>query len=131
MPAATALVSPWANATCAYESMTTKAEADIILSPELLAHWAALYAGDRPLDDPIVSPGLGDLAGLPPIHIQVGTREVLLDDAHQLADNAAGAGVDVTLEVRDGMIHIWPVLGAGLVPEAQTAIDSIAAFVHR
>jgi acetyl esterase/lipase len=131
MPAAAALVSPWTDATCSCATMSTNVEADIILSPELLTHWAALYAGDRSLEDATVSPVFGDLAGLPPIHIQVGTRELLLDDARRFADRAAAQGVDVTLEVRDEMIHIWPVLGAGVIPEAQQAIDSIAAFVHR
>jgi len=130
MPSAVALLSPWTDATLNYESMRTKVGDDIILSPELLAHWGGFYAADRGLDDPVVSPALGDLTGLPPIHIQVGTREVLLDDARQFAAKASGVGVDVTLEVCDDMIHIWPVLGAGVVPEAQEAIDRIAAFVR-
>jgi acetyl esterase/lipase len=58
----------------------------------------------------------------------VGTRELLLDDARALADAASAAGVDVRLEVLDGMIHIWPVLGCGIAPECQDAIDRMAAF---
>ena len=110
--------------------MRTKVDEDIILSPELMQYWRGLYAGSMPFDDPRLSPALGDLEGLPPIHVQVGTRELLLDDARQFADKASGAGVDVTLEVCDEMIHIWPVLGAGVMPEAQEAIDRIAAFVQ-
>jgi acetyl esterase/lipase len=131
LPAAAALISPWTNMTGGYDSMRTRVDEDIILSPELLGYWGGLYAGDLSPTDTRLSPCLGDLAGLPPIHIQVGTREILLDDAREFADNASGAGVDVTLEVCDGMIHIWPVLGAGVIPEAQEAIDRIVAFVNR
>jgi monoterpene epsilon-lactone hydrolase len=131
LPAAAALLSPWTDMTGRYESMRTMVDEDIILSPELIAYWGGLYAGDHPLDDPRLSPALGDLDGLPPIHLQVGTREILLDDARQFADKANRAGVEVTLDVRDDMIHIWPILGAGIVPEAQEAIDRIVAFVRR
>jgi len=128
LPGSVSMISPWADATGDYPSMRTKLDEDIILSPELLAYWGGLYAGGLPLDDTRVSPALGDLAGLPPLHIQVGTREVLLGDATQLADRASAAGVDVRLEVCDDMIHIWPVLGAGVVPEAQDAIERMAGF---
>ncbi len=130
LPGAAALLSPWTDATLDYDSMRTKVDEDIILSPELMHYWRGLYAGSLPLDDPRLSPALGDLEGLPPMHIQVGTRELLLDDAQQFADKASGAGVDVTLEVCDDMIHIWPVLGAGVTPESQEAIDRIAAFLR-
>lgn len=129
MPASAAVISPWADLTGDYPSMRENADEDIILSPELLAFWAGLYAGSLSLDDPRLSPARADLRGLPPLHIQVGTREVLLDDARQLADKASADGVDVTVAIIDDMIHIWPTLGAGVVPEAQEAIDRIAKFV--
>ncbi len=129
MPGAAALISPWTDATFDFESMRSKVDEDIILSPELMTYWRGLYAGSLPFDDPQLSPALGDLAGLPPIHVQVGTRELLLDDARQFADKASSAGVEVTLDVCDDMIHIWPVLGAGVIPEAQDAFDRVAAFL--
>lgn len=131
LPAGVSVVSPFTDLTLDDESMRTKVDEDIVLSPELLTFWGGLYANGLPLDDPRLSPVFGDLSGLPPLHIQVGTREVLLDDARRLADRASAAGVDVDLLVCDEMIHIWPVLGAGLVPEAQEAIDRIAAFARR
>jgi acetyl esterase/lipase len=131
LPGAAALLSPWTDATFVYDSFTSKADDDIILSPELMHHWRGLYAGSLPVDDPRLSPALGELQGLPPIHVQVGTRELLLDDARRFADNASRAGVDVTLVECDEMIHIWPVLGAGIVPEAQEALDRIAGFLRR
>jgi acetyl esterase/lipase len=112
------------------ETMRSKVDEDIILSPELLAHWGAMYAGATPRDDPVLSPAFGLLDGLPPMLVMVGSRELLLDDSNLLADRAGSAGVDVTLEVVDGMIHIWQVLGAGVVPEAQACVDRIAAFVR-
>jgi epsilon-lactone hydrolase len=130
LPGAAALLSPWTDATLDYDSMRTRVDEDIILSPELMRYWRGLYAGSVPFDDPRLSPALGDLEALPPMHVQVGTRELLLDDARQFADKASSAGVDVTLEVCDEMIHIWPVLGAGLVPEAQDALDRITAFIR-
>jgi acetyl esterase/lipase len=130
MPAAAALVSPWIDLTGTSESMRTKVDEDIVLSPELLAHWGAMYAGGSPLDHPVVSPGLGPLEGLPPMLVLVGTRELLLDDSNLLTERATAAGVEVTLEIADEMIHIWPVLGAGVVPEAEHAIERIAEFVR-
>jgi monoterpene epsilon-lactone hydrolase len=130
LPGAVVLLSPWTDATGDYESMRTKVDEEVILSPELLAHWGGMYAGDLPADDPRVSPCLCGLQGLPRVHIQVGTRELLLDDARRLADKLTSASVDVDLVVCDGLIHIWPVLGAGIVPEAQEALDRIAAFLR-
>jgi len=130
LPGALVLLSPWTDATGDYESMRTKVDEEVILSPELLAHWGGMYAGELPLDDPRPSPALGDLTGLPRTHIEVGSRELLLDDARRFADRARRAGVDVDLVECEGLIHIWPVLGAGVVPEAQEAIDRIAAFLR-
>ena len=130
LPGAAALLSPWTDATFAFDSMLSKVDEDIVLSPELMQHLARVVCRFDPVDDPRLSPALGDLAGMPPIHVQVGTCELLLDDARQFADKASGAGVDVTLEVCDEMIHIWPVLGAGVTPESQEAINRIAAFLR-
>jgi monoterpene epsilon-lactone hydrolase len=130
LPGAVVLLSPWTDATGDYESMRTKRDEEVILSPELLAHWGGMYAGELALDDPCISPCFGGLEGFPPIHIQVGTRELLLDDARRFAERATGAGCGVELVVCDDLIHIWPVLGAGIVPEAQEALDRIAAFLR-
>lgn len=131
LPRAAALLSPWTDATFAFESFLGKADDDIVLSPELMHHWRGLYAGSLAFDDRRMSPALDDLRGLPPIQVQVGTREMLLDDARQFAGNASRAGVDITLVECDDMIHIWPVLCAGAAPEAQEAFDRIAAFLTR
>ena len=79
--------------------------------------------------NPLISPLYGDLAGLPPILIQVGSSEILLDDAVRFVAKAEVAGVDVTLDVWDEMIHVWQGF-AGIMPEAKEAVMQIGAFVQ-
>lgn len=86
------------------------------------------YAGTTPVEDPRVSPVFADLDGLGPMLIQVGSLEVLSGDAFRLARAARTAGVDVTLDVWDGMWHIWHDLD---IPEARQALDELGAFVER
>jgi acetyl esterase/lipase len=99
-------------------------------SPELLRGMAGHYlgaAGDA--TSPLVSPVHGDLADLPPMLIQVGSDEVLLDDARTLAKRAEEAGVDVTLEVWDDAIHVFQAMAG--VPEAEEAMAGIGEFVRK
>jgi acetyl esterase/lipase len=87
------------------------------------------YAGTD-CHNPLASPLHGELAGLPPLLLQVGTREILLSDSTRFADRARTAGVEVNLEVEEGLIHVWQMLPG--VPEAQRAIDRIGTFItHR
>jgi epsilon-lactone hydrolase len=78
--------------------------------------------------DPLVSPLYADLTGLPPLLIQVGDSETVLDDSVMFADKARAAGIDVSLEVWDGMIHVFQMFE---LPEARRAIASIAGFLNR
>jgi monoterpene epsilon-lactone hydrolase len=128
LPAALICVSPWVDLTCSGESMTTRARRERILSPAGLAADARLYAGGENLDSPLVSPLFADLSGLPPILIQVGEDEVLLDDSTRLTDAARAAGVSVDLQVSPRLWHDWH-LYAGLLPEADAALRAIAYFV--
>lgn len=131
LPAAAVCLSPWTDLSGSGDSMQSNARADFINSVTHLKVTANLYAGDHDLRAPLISPLYADLAGLPPLLIQVGTKEVLLDDSTRLAERARSAGVDVTLETWTGMFHVFQ-LCAGLVPEARKAIDHIAAFLrHR
>ena len=113
------------------ESFTTRAAIDpmIRLDASLFQAMGALYTQGRadPLS-PLVSPLNGDLAGLPPLLMQVGDAEVLLDDSTRFAAKAKAAGVDATLEVWPDMPHVWH-LFAGFLPEADRAIERIGAFV--
>jgi acetyl esterase/lipase len=89
----------------------------------------ALYAGTRDVRDPLISPVYANLHGLPPLLIQAGTREVLLSDAVRLARRAREAGVDVTLDIWEGMWHVWQENPA--VPESRQASMEIGRFLER
>ncbi|SDG70478.1 Acetyl esterase/lipase [Lentzea fradiae] len=88
------------------------------------------YLGTRPADDPLVSPVLADLRGLPPLLIQVSSAERLLDDSLHLTTAAARAGVHVELDVWPHMFHCWQIV-AGFLPEGTEAANRVAAFVNR
>ncbi|HYB01969.1 MAG TPA: alpha/beta hydrolase, partial [Ktedonobacteraceae bacterium] len=80
----------------------------------------------------LASPLYADLHGLPPLLIQVGSEEVLLDDSTSLAERARAAGGEVTLHIAEGMWHAWHLTAAVLLfPEGKEAFDQIADFVHR
>jgi acetyl esterase/lipase len=97
-----------------------------MLTPEGLRESGRLYAGTD-VRNPLAAPLHGDLAGFPPLLLQVGTREILLSDSTRFADSAQAAGVEVTLEIEDGLIHVWHMFPE--VPEAQSAIARIGAFI--
>ncbi|NJN44350.1 MAG: alpha/beta hydrolase [Anaerolineae bacterium] len=87
------------------------------------------YAGNTPLDNPLLSPHYANLTGLPPLLIQVGGDEILLSDATDLGKNARQAGVETTLEIWPGMWHVWHIFTPFLA-EAKDAIQSIAGFIE-
>lgn len=107
MPAAALLISPWVDLSLQHESFSTKAASDICLTPEWLANCAYLYLGEISVVDPRVSALQNSMAGLPPIMIQVGSNELLLDDALSLARYAGGMGVRVRVDVWPNMFHLW------------------------
>ena len=96
---------------------------------EELLEGAQAYLGGADPRTPLAAPLYADLKGLPPLLIHVGTAETLLDDSTRLAERAKAAGVDVTLEPWDDMIHVWQFM-ASMLPEGQQAIDRIGGFVR-
>jgi monoterpene epsilon-lactone hydrolase len=130
LPAAAVLISPWTDLTATGETLRTRARHDIMLRPETVGKSAALYHGEYPADDPLISPLYADLSRLPPLLIQVGDHEILLSDATRLAERAEGTGVDVTLHIWPGMWHVWHAY-VDWVPESRRAIREIARFVDR
>jgi acetyl esterase/lipase len=88
------------------------------------------YLGGADPKNPLAAPLHGDYRELPPLLIQVGTREILLDDSVRVAAKARAAGVDVTLERGEGLIHVWQFFGAD-VPESIAAIQRIGEFVAK
>ena len=130
LPAAGVCLSPWVDLTQSGATITSKADEDPMVRAEDLARWADAYRAERTGSDPAISPLFADLAGLPPLLIDVGTAEVLLDDARRLANRARGAGVEVTLTVAEDMLHVWHFF-AGAVPEADDAIARVGAFIAK
>jgi monoterpene epsilon-lactone hydrolase len=131
LPAAAVLMSPWIDLAATGASYVSRAEADPIHQRPMILALAKNYLGGQgDLFDPLVSPLYADLTDLPPLLIQVGDRETVLDDSVMLADEARAAGVEVDLQVWDGMIHVFQMFGAELA-EAHQAIAAIALFLER
>ncbi len=122
------IASPFADLTVSGESMTTKADADPSVTPEGLERRASDYATSYDPADGRISPVFADLTGLPPLLIQVGGNEVLLDDATRLAARAASDGVAVTLDVTPEVPHVF-VGFAGMLDEADQALARAGRFI--
>jgi len=128
VPGAVVCLSPWVDLAVSGASMENKAAEDPIVSREMLLGWRRLYLGDSDPRTPLASPLYANLRGLPPMLIQVGSGEVLLDDSTRLAERALAAGVDTTLEVWPQMIHVWQSF-APILPEARQSIERIGQFI--
>ncbi|MDI9583917.1 MAG: alpha/beta hydrolase [Acidobacteriota bacterium] len=128
LPQAGILLSPFADLTLSGDSIRSQAELDPIMHPKCLPDFVSLYADESELRDPLASPVFGDYTGLPPLLIQVGEFEVIRDDSVMVADRARACGVDVALEVWEGMFHVFQSHDP-LLPEAREAIDRIAAII--
>jgi len=129
LPVSAVLMSPWTDLAATGASYVTRAGADPIHQRPMILALAKNYLGGQgDPSDPLVSPLYSDLTGLPPLLIQVGDRETVLDDSVMFAEKARAAGIDVSLEVWDGMIHVFQMFE---LPEARQAIASIAGFLNR
>ena len=129
LPAAAVLMSPMTDLTVAGDSFVTKADADPNITAGAIRRRAGDYLDRTAADDPRVSPLFADLRGLPPLLVQVGSHEVLLDDATRLAVRAAADDVAVILDVTPGVPHVFQAF-AGLLDEGAAALDRAAAFVR-
>jgi monoterpene epsilon-lactone hydrolase len=129
LPSGGFLMSPYADLTLAGETLASRQAVDAVLSPDGLRARVPDYVGAADAADPLISPIFGDLSGLPPLLIQVGTHEILLSDALRLAERAALSDVQVTLEVIPGVPHVFQGF-AGLLDEAGAALDRAAAFLN-
>ena len=124
------LISPWSDLTASGATMEAKAGVDPMIQKPYLQELAQAFAGGRDFADPLVSPQHADLAGLPPLLIQVGSDETLLDDAVGLAGRAGAARVPVTLEVWPDMIHAFPMFFPR-VAASRRATAGAGAFMRR
>jgi acetyl esterase/lipase len=122
LPAAAYVMSPYVDLTLAGTSMETKRGVDPLLSRELLEPRVADYVQGQDAASGLISPVFADLSGLPPLIIQAGGNEVLLDDAVRLAQQAAAADVEVTLEVTPGVPHVFQGFAA-MLDEGAAALD--------
>ena len=129
LPAALACISPWTDLAGTGESMRTKAGIDPCFTPEGIHLQAREYLGDADPTDALASPLYADLRALPPLMVQVGEDELLLDDARRLVERARAAGVDATLEVWPGLWHIFVIQGT--YPESREAMQRLGHFLLR
>ena len=128
-PSAACLYSPWTDLVGegAGHRPSVNERSDAMLTPGALAINAAAYAGQRNLDDPLISPARGKLTDLPPLMIFASDKELLLDQSVQLVQSATAANVRVESRIYSGMPHAWPALGS-LLPEGRQAIDDSVQF---
>lgn len=129
LPAAGFLISPWADLALEGASIKDKAAEDPSLEEQGLHVCAGHYAGSD-TRNPVASPIHADLSGLPPLLIQVGSAEILFDDAIRVARAAGAAGTRVTLETWPDMIHVWHAF-AFLLTDGRAAIEDAGAFIRR
>jgi acetyl esterase/lipase len=130
MPAATMPLSPWVDMEMTGESLVSNRERDVLVQKEVVEIMATTFLGDGgDRRDPLANPLYADLKGLPPMYIQVGGDETLLDDSRRLAERAREAGIEVTLDVFPEMQHVFH-FAAGHAPEADDAIRRLALWVR-
>jgi acetyl esterase/lipase len=129
-PAAAVLMSPMTDLTANGDSFSGKAGVDPNITARAIRTRAAEYAGDMDLTDPRLSPIFADLAGLPPLLIQAGSHEVLLDDATRLAAKAAADDVAVILDVTPGVPHVFQAFAA-ILDEGDAALNRASEFIVR
>ena len=130
LPAAMMPLSPWVDMEATGESFQTNRDKDALVSSDIIKVMASTFLGEggNP-KDPLANPLYADLRGLPPMYIQVGGDETLLDDSRKLADTARRAGIDVQIDVEPGMQHVYHFL-AGNAPEADKAVQKLARWVR-
>jgi acetyl esterase/lipase len=129
LPAGGVCLSPATDLTFSGESWNKNVNKELIVNPYTAEKLQSIYLGDADARNPLASPVFGDLQGLPPILIQVGSDEILLSDAETFAERARQAGVEVTLEVWPGMQHVWQ-YAASRLPEGRQAIDRIGEYIR-
>ncbi len=130
LPSSASLISPWVDMGASGNSMKTKAALDPLVQKAMLLQLAPMYLNGADPRTPLASPLHAELHGLPPILIQVGSAETLLDDSHTLAEKLDLAGNAVTLEVWEDMIHVWH-LFASRLDKGQEAIERVAEFTRQ
>ncbi|MHA1883868.1 MAG: alpha/beta hydrolase [Promethearchaeota archaeon] len=128
LPTAGISLSPFMDMAVTGETVKSKVDVDPLTTQVMLELDAKLYLGGEDARNPLASPLYADLKDLPPLYIQVGSAELLLDDSIRFVDAAKAAGVDVKFEIWDDMIHMFQMFAA-MAPEGQDGINKIGEFV--
>ena len=127
MPRGLVLMSPWTDLTASGKSHVSKADIDPVLNAAYLEQMIQNYAGGQDLEDPLISPLFGDYEGFPPTYIQVGSNEILQDDAVMLYKKLLKANVGVKMDVFRGMWHVFQM---SPFKTAYEAMDKNAEFIY-
>lgn len=130
LPASVVSLSPWTDMAGTGDSIRTNAKRDPFFVPEDVERYAQLYLGAQSRQTPFASPLYGDFTGLPPLLIQAGESEMLLDDARGVHAKAFAAGVPSELQIFKGVPHVWHLM-TPFVPEARVALRQVAEFLGR
>lgn len=128
LPAAVMPLSPWYDMEATAPSFERNAKLDRLISREMSLNMSQVFLGASSPTDPLANPLHADFTGYPPMYIQVGGYEAIMDDATRVAERAQQAGVDVRCDVWPEMQHVWHFM-AGKAPEADEAIAALAAWV--
>jgi len=126
-PLGAVAISPWTDLTQSGVTMVTNADIDPIISKKYLDRMSGLYLANGSEPSHLASPLLGNLSGLPPILVQVGTAETMLDDSKRFVEKAKKAKVDIQIEVWENMFHGWHG-NAHILKDAEQAIQNIGVF---
>lgn len=129
LPAAVMALSPWYDMEATAPSFEKNAKVDRLISREMSLHMSQIFLGGASPRDPLANPLHADFTGYPPLYLQVGGYEAIMDDATRVAERARQAGVEVQCDVWPEMQHVWHFM-AGKAPEADAAIARLAAWVQ-
>jgi acetyl esterase/lipase len=130
LPASIVSLSPWTDMAGTGQSIRANSKRDPFFVPEDVERYAHLYLGEQSRRTPFASPLYGDFTGLPPLLIQAGESEMLLDDARKVHAKAVAAGVASELQIFKGVPHVWHLM-TPFVPEARVALRRVAEFIER
>ncbi len=129
LPKAALLFSPWTDLVGTGESFLTNRKKDCCVTEVHLKTWAPYYYGHHDASDPLISPVYGDFKGLPPLFMNVGGQELLLDDSRRVAEKAKLAGVRVQLEIYESMQHVW-FFSLPWLKQSKQAVQQIAQYIQ-
>ena len=128
--AAAVLFSPWTDLAATGESVVFNRDRDPLLIADGMPEIAKAYFGATDPRTPYVSPVYGDMAGLPPLKLFVGEREILLDDSRRVAAKAKAAGGSADIEIWPVVPHVWQIMPS-ILPEARVSLDRAADFLRQ